>query len=144
MTTAYAAQTGVAPDRSLAELQHELAKRGASQFGFNWTTSESVVAFTLSGLQVRMVLPMPNREDHKDYRARNGVRVSGQKTYDLEVRRRWRALVLVVKAKLVAVDEGITSLEREFLADTLLVDGQTVLEHMRPEIEKTRRVLEAS
>jgi hypothetical protein len=143
MSTAYAARTGVAPDRSLAELERELTKRGATAFGYNWTATETVVAFTLSGLQVRMALPMPNRADHQDYKARNGARVSGQKTYDLEVRRRWRALVLVVKAKLIAVDEGITSLEREFLADTILVDGTTVLEHVRPAIEQTRRQLEA-
>jgi hypothetical protein len=139
VVTAYARRTTVAPARTRAEIEHELEKRGASAFGYNRDGQRNVVAFTLGGLQVRMELPMPAREHFKDHRARNGVVVSGQRAYDEEVARRWRALLLVVKAKLVAVDEGITSLEREFLADTLLATGRTVLEQIRPAIEETRR-----
>jgi hypothetical protein len=37
-----------------------------------------------------------------------------------------KALSLVVKAKLEAVEAGISTVEREFLADVLLADGSTV------------------
>src|SRR6266508_170711 len=138
--SSYARRTSVVPSKTRAEIEHELEKRGASAFGYNRDGQRNVIAFTLEGLQVRMDLPMPDPGDFPDYRARNGVKVSGQKQYDEEVRRRWRALLLVVKAKLVAVDEGITSLEREFLADTVLVDGSTVLERVRPAIEEVREI----
>jgi hypothetical protein len=138
---AYAAGTVVTADRSRMEIERELTKRGATAFGYNWTGDESVVAFTLNGLQVRIGLALPRREDYQDYRAANSRRVSGQKVYDDEVRRRWRALALVVKAKLVAVDEGITSLEREFLADVVLSDGMTVLDATRQQIEGARRAI---
>jgi hypothetical protein len=143
----YARRTTVSPARTRAEIEHELERRGATAFGYNRDGSRNVVAFTLAGLAVRMELPMPDRAEYKDYKAGNGVLVSGQKTYDEEVMRRWRALLLVVKAKLVAVDEGITSLEREFLADTVLASGATVLEQIRPAIDEARTArleLEAS
>jgi len=145
--TSYARRTTVAPAKTRAEIEYELERRGASAFGYNRDGQRNIVAFTLGGLQVHMELPMPARDDYQDYRAGNGVRVSGQKVYDDEVARRWRALLLVVKAKLVAVDEGVSTLEREFLADTLLASGVTVLEQIRPAIEETRRArleLEAS
>ena len=41
-------------------------------------------------------------------------------------RSRWRALYLVVKAKLEAVSSGIVSMEDEFLAQTVMNDGETV------------------
>ncbi len=139
--SSYASRTSVVPSKTRAEIEHELEKRGASAFGYNRDGQRNVIAFTLEGLQVRMDLPMPSPDDFPDYRARNGVKVSGQKRYDEEVRRCWRALLLVVKAKLVAVDEGITTLEREFLADVVLPDGETVMEKTRPAIEQARRAI---
>jgi hypothetical protein len=136
----YAAGTAVPVERSRAAIEAELTKRGATAFGYNWTGTEAVVAFTLNGLLVRMRLALPDRADYQDYTAGNRRRVAGQKVHDDEVRRRWRALFLVVKAKLVAVDEGITSLEREFLADVVLPAGVTVLEAVRPEIEQARAI----
>jgi hypothetical protein len=40
--------------------------------------------------------------------------------------------VLSVKAKLAAIDAGISSIEREFLADIVTNDGRTVMERMVP------------
>ena len=47
-----------------------------------------------------------------------------------------RALLLVIKAKLEAVHQGISTLEREFLADTIMPDGQTVAEWAEPQLAK--------
>lgn len=52
-----------------------------------------------------------------------------------QVRSRWRALFLVIKAKLEAIDLGIMTIEDAFLADTILPNRQTVAEVMRPQIE---------
>jgi hypothetical protein len=48
---------------------------------------------------------------------------------------RWRALFLVIKAKLEAIDVGILTIEEAFLADTVLPDRHTVAEVMLPQIE---------
>ena len=55
--------------------------------------------------------------------------------HEQEVRRRWRALALVVKAKLEAVASNITTFEEEFMAHIVMPDGRTVGQHVRPQIE---------
>ena len=52
-----------------------------------------------------------------------------------EERQRWRALVLVIKAKLEAVESGITTFENEFLAHIVLPDNRTVGEWLAPQID---------
>ena len=42
-------------------------------------------------------------------------------------------LLLVIKAKLEAVASGISTIEKEFLADIVMPDGSTVNEWMRPQ-----------
>ena len=44
-------------------------------------------------------------------------------------------MVLVIKAKLEAVESGITTFENEFLANIVLPDGQIVSDFMLPQIE---------
>lgn len=56
--------------------------------------------------------------------------------YDQAVRQKWRALALVIKAKLEAVESGITVFDDEFMAHIALPDGQTVGQFMRPQIVK--------
>lgn len=50
-------------------------------------------------------------------------------------RSRWRSLYLVIKAKLEAVDSGISTIEREFFYGIVLPNGKTVGELMAPQIE---------
>ena len=52
------------------------------------------------------------------------------------MRQRWRALVLIVKAKLEAIEAGISTLEREFLADIIMPNNQTVGQWLAPQIEQ--------
>ena len=43
---------------------------------------------------------------------------------------------MVIKAKLVAVEAGISTIEREFLADVVLPDGHTVGQWVAPQLDK--------
>jgi len=47
-----------------------------------------------------------------------------------------RALALVIKAKLEAVESGITVFDDEFMAHIVLPDGSTVGDFMKPQIEQ--------
>jgi hypothetical protein len=51
-------------------------------------------------------------------------------------RQRWRALTFVIKAKLEAVEAGISEFESEFLANVVLPDGSSVGDFIRPQIER--------
>jgi hypothetical protein len=54
-------------------------------------------------------------------------------------RQRWRALNLVVKAKLEAVESGIATFEDEFLAYTMLPGGATVGQWLTPQLDEVYR-----
>lgn len=135
----YAAGTTVSEDRSRAELEKLLHKYGADQFMYarDSASNRQVVAFRIAGRSVQLDVPVPSRTDPTICQTPSGRARSGsaiEEEYAKEVRRRWRALVAVVKAKLVAVADGISTLEREFLADMLTEDGRKVEEIMRPHL----------
>ena len=50
-------------------------------------------------------------------------------------RARWRALYLIIKAKLEAIESGISTVEHEFLSDVVVPNGQTVGAFMAPQLE---------
>jgi len=58
------------------------------------------------------------------------------KLWEQACKGRWRALFLAIKAKLVAVSEGISTVEEEFLAWMVLPNGRTAGEHFLPQIER--------
>lgn len=135
----YAENTSVPSDRSRAEIEKTLARYGAGSFMYGWQPGVAVVAFEMMGLRVRFDLPMPDRQsseitDTPTGRARSAAQA--ESAYEQAVRQRWRALALVIKAKLEAVETGITEFEDEFLAHIVLPNGQTAGNWMRPQIAK--------
>jgi hypothetical protein len=94
-----------------------MRKRGADQFMSGQDNDQAVLAFRLNGRHLRFTLPL------------------GKGLTEQRIRSRWRALLLVIKAKLEAIDIGILTVEDAFLADIVLPDRQTVAEVMRPQIE---------
>ena len=48
------------------------------------------------------------------------------------IKQRWRALVLAVKAKLEAVEIGISTVEKEFMAFVMMPDGRQLSDHVLP------------
>jgi hypothetical protein len=126
----YAQATTVSSQRSREELERILARYGATAFAYAWEGTLAVVAFKLHGRQYRLTLPLPDRYDPAiRYTAtRKTLRspTAQAEAFEQQVRQRWRALVLVVKAKLEAVEAGILTVESAFVAETVLPNGQTV------------------
>ncbi|HYE98926.1 MAG TPA: hypothetical protein VEJ18_08445 [Planctomycetota bacterium] len=120
----FAAGTSVPVERSQAEINKILARFGADQFINAVSASPPAVllGFRAKGKLIRFHLPMPEAG------AFRGTPLQIEKQFSAEVRRRWRALLLVIKAKLEAVESGITSFEQEFYAHILLPGGMTVYE----------------
>lgn len=142
MTRRYAAGTEVSPEKSRAEIESILSRYGADQFMYGWQDGAAVVAFRARGRHVRFLLPLPSPTDPQfEWRKRGGgsVRRTPQQRADAcqqEVRARWRALALAIKAKLECVASGIAEFEDEFLAQIVLPNGQTMAEHSRPLIAR--------
>lgn len=139
----YAEGTSVSVERSKAEIDALLAKHGAAQrlMGADDERGEAYVLFTIAGRQVRLHIPLPKLGDFaiperpRDWAKRTAglqrqweetQRERRAKAYEQACRERWRAMLLLIKAKLEAIALGISTAEREFLADIALPDGRTV------------------
>ena len=134
----YASQTEVSSDRSRSEIEKNLMRYGANKFMYGWDEQMATIAFEMSCRQIQFRLPMPNRTSNEFTRTPTGkLRTSQMQidaAYEQAVRQRWRALALVIKAKLEAVEAGITEFEDEFLAHIVLPDGNTVGRWMAPQV----------
>lgn len=140
MSGQYAESTSVSSDRSRAEIERTLARYGAESFMYGWDKGKAIVGFVANGRQVRFMLPLPDRES-KEFThtpSRGTRRMPGQidAAYEQAVRQRWRALSLVIKAKLEAVAVGVVTFDEEFAMHYMLPNGQTVGEWVTPQIEK--------
>jgi hypothetical protein len=140
MMARYAEKTSVEASKSRAEIERILIRYGADQFMYGWDdNSESlkaIVAFRMNSRYIKFFLPMPSKSECS-YTSNKKYKRDSEKTlkaWEQATRQRWRALALVIKAKLEAVESGITEFETEFMAHIVLPDGQTVGQFMLPQI----------
>jgi hypothetical protein len=120
----YARETEVPAERSRSEIEQTLKKYGATSFGYGWQESGAIVVFEFKGRRMKFSLPMPDESFPNRGK---------------EERRRWRSLLLSIKAKLVTVDDGISTVETEFMGHIILPNGMTVSEWMHPQIDTAYR-----
>lgn len=136
----HAARTDVSAGRSREQIEREVSRYGADSFSYGWddsgTQTSAIIGFRVDGLWVRFEITMPARESFRYTEARGSERSDDQveKLFEQAQRQKWRALLLVVKAKLEAVESGITTVEEEFLAHFVTPDGQTFGAHAIPQI----------
>lgn len=139
--TRYAAKTEVSSEASRREIEQTLVRYGADAFQYGWEGDGlAMIRFRMANRQVCFVLPLPNRNAEQFIaHSRGGRRVersqdAANKQWEQACRQRWRALLLVIKAKLEAVECGISEFEDEFLANIVLPDGQLLGRAIRPQI----------
>lgn len=138
----YAATTDVSSSRSRDEIEITLTRYGADQFMYGWQDDAAMIAFRMAGRHIKFVLPMPAKGERRFTHHSRGARTpdAALKEWERAVRQKWRALALVVKAKLEAVDSGIALFEDEFMANIVLPSGDTVGDFMRPQIAEAYRI----
>jgi hypothetical protein len=134
----YANNTSVSVERSLAELQKILSRFGATQFAFMQSPKQAKVGFIIEGRRIEMTLILPEKDEYKYTPGRNYLRTpqDKEKHWEQGCRSQWRALVEVIKSKLIAIEAKIVSQDNEFLAYTVLPSGETVGEIFSPQIQK--------
>ena len=134
----YAQNTTVAADASRNEIERTLTRYGAGKFMYGWDHDQAMIAFEMAGRNVKFLLPLPdkNADEFRLTPTKKWERSEDEalKEWEKACRQRWRALALVVKAKLEAVESGITDFESEFLAHIMLPDGTTVGQTMIPRV----------
>ena len=136
----YASKTKVSSDKSKREIERTLTRYGATEFMYGTKAAWAVIAFKMLGRQIRFMLPLPDRNDAEftEYMQGNKVYLrvpsAADNLYEQAIRQKWRALALVIKAKLEACESGIAEFEDEFLAYVVLPNGKTMGEFARPQI----------
>jgi hypothetical protein len=140
----YAERTEVTSDRSRAEIERTLTRYGADQFLYAWQEGAAVIGFRMRGRMIRFLLPMPDRDDEEfrytAVRRYERSREEAAAVWEQACRQRWRALALVIRAKLEAVEAGIVTLEQEFLAQIVLPDNSTVGDWVGPQVAQAYEV----
>lgn len=140
----YAEGTHVPVQKSRQEIEATVQRFGATAFAYGMEGNTAHVGFEVAGRRIRFTMALPGRDEHRfrfvpvrgasgPYDRRRTVAQQNE-AWELAVREHWRALAMVIKAKLAAVQAGITTVEDEFLAWTVMPDGRTVSEHAQPAI----------
>jgi hypothetical protein len=133
----YAEGTGVSVESSRGEITGILAKHGCLRMAWMTEPEGDVLQFELGGQSYRFKIVKPSLEDARQAYMDMGRSAWGwshqadqQKAIDGEWRRRWRAHVLLLKAKLEFVAGGDTTLEREFMPALVTKNGGTLGEYI--------------
>lgn len=125
----YAEGTKVSVESSRGEITGILAKHGVKRMGWMGDEAADELMFELGGGSYRFRIERPTaegllaRDGHEYTYPRN---IDWHAKADAEWRRRWRANVLLLKAKLEFIDSGDTTLDRELLPYRVLKGGQTL------------------
>lgn len=141
----YASETTVSVEKTRNEIEAVLKRYGASHFGYMAAPDRVMIGFQANSFRVKFELPLPDptarQFTHKTGRQswERRTTLQAQEHYAKACRQCWRALLLVIKAKLEAVDAEITTFEEEFMAHIVLPNGQTVGASLLPRIAEAHQ-----
>ena len=136
MKPIFAKETAVPVGRSRSELEDLLRKYGADQFASGWREGQATVQFRLEGRTVRLEVPMPTLVEMQKGERRRRTPKQRERALSQAERQRWRAIVLLTRARLEACALGIETIETAFLSGFVTPSGQTVGEIMREQLDK--------
>lgn len=137
----YAENTSVPIYNSVGEIHKCIMKYGGDSFMQGQDGNLAGVQFAARGKMVRMMFHLPDPDDKRFTKTPTGrTRKPATKnsTYDQEIRRRWRALALVIKARFEAIESEIETFEQAFLPHIVTNDGRTIGEVVIPQIEESQ------
>lgn len=136
----YAENTSVPVEKTKAEIESAIVRFGADRFMAGTESGSATIAFQFKNRVVRFVLTLPRRDEKRFWQtpARGNKRNESEafKLWEQACRASWRALFLVIKAKIEAVERGITTFDREFMAHYVLPNGLTIADALIPQIEE--------
>lgn len=138
----YAEGTEVPVEKSRIEIERLLLRFGAVKVGVLQEPGSATVYFaTKEGWNVQMRIPLPTDEDAQKVTRNGWALTDGARRSWVEqrARERWRQLLLVLKAKFTALENGVETFEQLFLAH-LVLGGQPVGERLLPAIRAAQEM----
>lgn len=115
----FASSTKVSVEQTRTEIERTLSRYGATAFGYMSQAGRAIIAFEAAKRHIKITVPLPVGDSDKEKQ---------------DGRQRWRALLLVIKAKLESVESGIETLEEAFYANIVMPDGRTIYEATRENV----------
>lgn len=121
---AYAESTSVPVRQTLDEIEKLVRKYGGS--GIQQLTSDEAIAILFAGedRRIRFVVKFGARPDT----------TRAITAWEKRKRSLARGLLLCIKSKFVSIEAEIETFEEAFLAQTIMPDGQTVMQHAGPRV----------
>lgn len=131
----YAVNTSVSPEKSQEEIKNTLRRYGADRFGIMEERDKAHVMFEYNGLMIQISVDLPKIEEFKKTETGRSRSTSViESAFEQAIRQKWRSLTLAIKAKLEAVESGISTIEKEFMAFVIMPDGRQLSEHIVPRL----------
>jgi len=147
---AFAEGTTVPAEKSRLEIEALVRKYAGcdAEFSSGRMAGQAAVMFVAKGRRVRFTVPMPSDTEAAKAAKRKGSwrdATDAQKAtwIEQETRRRWRCLLLAIKATLEIVESGISSFDEAFLAHVVTESGQTIYERIVSMADNGQRLLPA-
>jgi hypothetical protein len=155
----YASNTSVSEEKSRFEIERVIRRHVGRDASFTYGSmrGKAAIQFSAHGRQVRFELPLPSAEEAatkiRALATHNTVTPSRVDAWlDQEYRRRWRCMLLIIKAKFEAAalklelaeteEERSQIFEQEFLA-CLVVDGDQTIYQAIQQAKGGNRLLPA-
>ena len=131
--TRFAANTSVSVEKSKAEIEATVRRYKADGFVSGWEGNRAMIQFRCEGRYVKFIMTLPDSNEKRFKQHSRGWRTEAAALAEWEqaCRQKWRALALMIKAKLEAVESGIVTFEQEFFPHIMMPDKRTVYEHAR-------------
>jgi hypothetical protein len=130
----FAQNTSVPVERSRAEIERTLLKYGALKFGTWSEPGRALIQFELkAGRSIQIPLPLPVVGQPK---VTGSYPKWSEKDAEQETRRRWRVLLLTLKALLEGVESKLMTIDQAFLA-YVVVPGtaRTIGDQLIPKLD---------
>lgn len=123
---AFAEKTRVPVAQTKQEIERMCQKHGCSKFGSaaDYDGGHAQIQFHAHNRIIRFELELPKRKDY-----------GRGEQWEQATRAKWRALLLVLKAKLESIEAGIGTFESEFMPFIVMPNDKTVGEILTPMID---------
>jgi len=135
----YAKGTDVSVDRSQQEIVRLFHRYKVDTYAFGAEPGKASVMFQIGETPIRVGIPVPPRPaNDKELNPETGRWVQTMPRWEQDVKECWRALVLLLKANLEAVEREIVTVEQAFMAYLVTGDGRTVGDIVLPQYLEAR------
>lgn len=138
----YAQSTSVPVDRSRLEIEALIRKAGADEIQVTTSRTRARIGFLLRGRMIRVDVSLPEPDEARfsidaRYSWKKNSAEKRDRLWQAELRRKWRVVLLTLRAKLELIHDGDSTIDREFFADLVTADGTTIGERLLPAIAAT-------